>query len=428
MTPRWRTAVLLVGASLLISTTAVRSTRAERASGDARAEIPIAQAGYVGFGGCATSQCHTAVKDWALKLDGEGGGKKTHYNALNQLDAGKYPDVKKFLAAVNAKDAYSERSCLDCHSTPDASGDIEGVTCEKCHGPGKLYKDKHDKVKGAGAGPYTALGMIDYQKTPKRWVPLCINCHVLGSSAKHQALAKEGHPTGADFDITKAFLRVKGPPGSHWATRNYTAAEVAAAAPARPRPAAAPAPVTPPPATAAPTPAPPTAAPATTPVTAPATPVANPSPPPGPGTRPVVTAAPAPVTAIVPPVPPAIKPVVTPKVTPVVAPVVASPAAPADPRPMPASDPPVTSAPLVGTPPAEPRTMSGLIASVQGRLINVLTSLLRQNASVPQRVVPPAKPAVYSGPDRDLLKLQDDIISLALEVLGKAPGKGGGSQ
>ena len=71
--------------------------------------------------------------------------------------------------------------------------------------------------------------------------------------------------------------------------------------------------------------------------------------------------------------------------------------------------------------------MSGLIASVQGRLINVLASLLRQNATVPQRVVPPVKPAVYSGPDRDLLKLQDDIISLALEVLGKAPGKGGGS-
>src|SRR5688572_2427622 len=430
MTPRWRTAVLLCGAFLLISTTAVRSTRAERAetAGPANVVIETQASNYIGMNGCASSQCHTRVKEWAEKLDGDGKPKgKQHLNAANQLEARTYKAVTDYVKAVGgSNDPYANQTCLECHTTPLPGNDFEGVTCENCHGAGKQYRDKHDKVKGAGVAPYISLGMKDL-KGPRKWVPLCINCHVLGSNAKHQALAGAGHPTGADFDITQAFKKVQGPTGTHWATRNYTSGDVApfkpAAKPITPAPTPTPTPAPPaPPKPGPPTPGPatPTPAPITTPNPATPTPAPKPTPTPGPGPgpRPAVTPAPTPVINIVPPVPP---PVVRPVSTPVVTPR----PVPPSPTPMPTTDvAPVAPAPPLGTPSAEPPSISGLIASVQGRLMNVLASMLRQNATVPQRVVPPAKPAVYSGPDRDLLKLQDEIISLALEVLGKAPNKG----
>jgi hypothetical protein len=377
------------------------------------------------MGGCTASTCHAGPKDWAVNRDG-GAEKRQHINAINQL-AAKHPNVTKYVTALGGKSAYSTKACLDCHTTPTPGGDIEGVTCENCHGAGSRYLKPHaDEKPPKRAAAYKSLGMRDYSQGQK-WVQLCNQCHILGASADHQKLANAGHPTGADFDLRQKYSIVQGPTGNstHWNKSRYALADVDKFLP--PRPVAATARPTPPP--------PPVAEAAPAVVTAP--PVVTTAPvataPPGPGptpvlvtkppvstptpTKPVVVTPPPPVATTVPPVPPtttAPVPIVrTPR-----APITAAP----EPPPAPAAA-PVAQAPAAAP---EPRTVSSILAAVQGRVINVLAGLLGQNVSVPQRVVPPPAAPRFTGPDAELLRLQQDVIALALEVLSAPPPKSGG--
>jgi hypothetical protein len=68
-----------------------------------------------------------------------------------------------------------------------------------------------------------------------------------------------------------------------------------------------------------------------------------------------------------------------------------------------------------------PQSPAAAVAAVQGRAIAMLDSLLRRGSRVPARVTPPARKTEYRGPDADLLRLQDDVLSLAIEALGTAP-------
>jgi hypothetical protein len=78
------------------------------------------------------------------------------------------------------------------------------------------------------------------------------------------------------------------------------------------------------------------------------------------------------------------------------------------------------SAPL---PPAAPLPASpaSAVAAVQGRAIALIDALLRRGGRAPVRVVPPERKTTYRGPDADLLQLQEDVLSLAIEALGTAP-------
>lgn len=108
-----------------------------------------------------------------------------------------------------------------------------------------------------------------------------------------------------------------------------------------------------------------------------------------------------------PPPRPSLPPVVEqPQVTP---PVVAGPAA----TPVPAA---------VAPPPAAlPRSPAAAVAEVQGRAIALLNDLLRRGARAPARVKPPERPTLYRGADAELLRLQEEVLALALEALGTAP-------
>ena len=71
--------------------------------------------------------------------------------------------------------------------------------------------------------------------------------------------------------------------------------------------------------------------------------------------------------------------------------------------------------------PVLPPTPTGIVASLQGRLIGLLDALLSRGVTTPTRVTPPERKTVYRGADAELLRLQAEIIALALEALGSAP-------
>ena len=68
-----------------------------------------------------------------------------------------------------------------------------------------------------------------------------------------------------------------------------------------------------------------------------------------------------------------------------------------------------------------PPSPSAAVAAIQGQAIVMLDSLLRRNGRAPIRVIPPEKKTEYRGADADLLRLQEDVLSLAIEALRTAP-------
>jgi hypothetical protein len=62
-----------------------------------------------------------------------------------------------------------------------------------------------------------------------------------------------------------------------------------------------------------------------------------------------------------------------------------------------------------------PRTSTNA-AGLRGQAVEILGRLLRSGARAPN-LPPPAKPAEFGGPDSELLRLQDEVLSLALEAL-----------
>ena len=131
----------------------------------------------VGRGKCVDCHDHKDEKEWSQTRDGDGKGKQ-HFNALNQLNDPKAPDLAK---AIGVADPYDVKStCVKCHATVVRGSADDGVTCESCHGPGSAYLTPHQSK-----GSYQAavgLGMRDVVKKPDTWVKECITCHVLGAN------------------------------------------------------------------------------------------------------------------------------------------------------------------------------------------------------------------------------------------------------
>jgi len=71
--------------------------------------------------------------------------------------------------------------------------------------------------------------------------------------------------------------------------------------------------------------------------------------------------------------------------------------------------------------PVLPRSPAAVVASIQGRAIALLDRLLRREGRAPVRVTPPEPTTEYRGADAELLRLQQEILALALDALGTAP-------
>jgi hypothetical protein len=342
---------------------------------------------FVGPGKCTDCHDHKDEKEWSEKRDGDGRGKQ-HINALNQLAD---PKSDGWAKAIGLADPYDVRgTCVKCHATVVRGSPDFGISCESCHGAGRDYLQPHQE-KGS-YDKSIPLGMRDVWKKPDKWVTDCMTCHVLGDNPTDPKLAAAGHPTGANFTIQTKFTPVAG----HW-TSKYTANQIASlGTPVRDRllarvktaaPAAA---EPPPPAAVAPPPPPPTAATNTAPPPPPPTTGGTtPPPPPPPGPR---------------------------RVTP-------APGLPRTVAPGPTEPPPASAEIAVVLPPDPvlPPTPAGIVASLQGRLIGILDALLSRAVTVSTRVTPPERKTVYRGADAELLRLQDEVIALALEALGNKP-------
>lgn len=349
----------------------------------------LAQArAFVGPGKCTDCHDHKDEKEWSEKRDGDGRGKQ-HINALNQLAD---PKSEGWAKAIGLSDPYDVRgTCVKCHATVVRGSPDFGISCESCHGAGRDYLQPHQE-KGAYEKSL-ALGMRDVWKKPETWVSDCLECHVLGDNPTDPKLAAAGHPTGANFTIGTKY----GPVAGHW-TAKYTANQITGlGAPIRDRllkrvsiTTAAPAPAP------AATPAEP--APAATPAAA--APAAAAAPPPG---------APSSAPAARPSSPVSRPPAGLPRP---VAPVVTEP---------PAASAETAVAVTLPPDPVLPPTPAGIVASLQGRLVGILDSLLSRGVTTPTRVTPPERKTTYRGADAELLRLQDEIIALAVEALGTAP-------
>jgi hypothetical protein len=71
--------------------------------------------------------------------------------------------------------------------------------------------------------------------------------------------------------------------------------------------------------------------------------------------------------------------------------------------------------------PALPQSPAGIVAAVQGRAVALLNGLLRREGRTPVRVTPPEPSTEYRGADAELLRLQREVLTLAIEALGTAP-------
>jgi hypothetical protein len=349
---------------------------------------------------------------------------KSHFTTLKQLDG---PKSAGFAKAIGLADPYDVKgSCVKCHATVFRGDANAGVSCESCHGPSSGYVDVHQQQ-----GSYlkaVAAGLRDLKDKPAAIARTCVECHVVPD----KRLAAAGHPAGESFDAGTSLAKIV-----HWQTR-YDFAQVTAAgrsaatgrasgpapkvpvAPAQ----AAPAPVAPAPAGAAPAAAAPRAPAPAGPRSAAAASAAAPAPwdwdqpirplPDDYKPEPIVPAPAAPAPSAPKPrapVPAAPAPR-TPRALPAVPPSIA------EDSPMP--QPPVAAVKPVAPAPAPadtgPRSRTAQVAELRGRAAGVLERLLRAGARTPAAPAP-ARPAEFKGPDGELLRLQDEVLALALEAL-----------
>jgi hypothetical protein len=346
---------------------------------------------------------------------------KAHFLTLKQLDG---PKAAGFAKAIGLADPYDLKgSCVKCHSTVFRGDASAGVSCESCHGPAANYNDVH-QVKGSYAKAIAA-GMKDLREKPATIAKVCVDCHV----TPDKRLAAAGHPSGAGFDAGVNLQKIV-----HWNVA-YNFAQVTAAgktaaagrAPSggpRPAPSAA--------ASGPPTKGPPGKGPGPGPTTPSTEPTAKgivpPIAPTAPATPPPpwdwdqpIRPLPADYVPEAPPSPPPDAPAGTPPRAARRRPV---PPSIAEDSPLPTAPPttapesgPVSAAVTPPTPaPSGPPSPVAQVAGLRGEGIAALEKLLRAGARAPG-LPAPSKPAEFKGPDAELLRLQDEVLALALEAL-----------
>lgn len=161
---------------------------------------PARAADVLGPAECIRCHNHSLQAERWQKKEVEQLGKKAHFNTLAQL---RLPEAIKIarLAGVRPDDPR----CVACHGTVVRGRPRAGVSCESCHGPGSGYNEPHQKPNQYEAS--VALGMADLRVKPANIVEVCVRCHVTTDGDFRDA----GHPTGEKFDVATALARIE-----HW--------------------------------------------------------------------------------------------------------------------------------------------------------------------------------------------------------------------
>jgi hypothetical protein len=213
----------------------VRPTDPATPRGTPLADGPLAA--YAGAGSCAGLACHgsplvgttpqnATSASWWFTHD-------PHTRAYTSLLSARSQQIAQNLAGEGGQPipAQQDSRCLACHSLPElAAADtpdslkplrLEGVSCEACHGPSRLWNRSHtawgslpaDELKSA----YAQSGML-WLNDPLTRSGVCVGCHV-GAPAEGNVPARivdhdliaAGHPRLA-FELTLYQRRL--PP--HW--------------------------------------------------------------------------------------------------------------------------------------------------------------------------------------------------------------------
>jgi Cytochrome c554 and c-prime len=156
---------------------------------------------YVGPGTCGATACHGSVQPRTLTLVLQNEystwvTKDAHFKALHSLDN---PVSQRMGRILGIGNPATSPKCLACHSLavpPEEKArefDLEGVSCESCHGPASAWLESH-MLKGWTPHKSYALGMVDLSDPAGR-SEKCLSCH-LGTTEKevdHKMIAA-GHP------------------------------------------------------------------------------------------------------------------------------------------------------------------------------------------------------------------------------------------
>ncbi len=155
------------------------------------------QPGYIGAGGCASSNCHGAT---SAAPESESRILGNEYSIWSVTDkhsrASKVledPRSKRMAQILGIADAGADKRCTSCHAagSPERSRS-DGVACEACHGPAEKWLGPHTQKDSHAAS--VAAGMIDTKNLVTR-ARNCLECH-LGSADRvvdHDLIAA-GHP------------------------------------------------------------------------------------------------------------------------------------------------------------------------------------------------------------------------------------------
>jgi hypothetical protein len=153
--------------------------------------------GYIGAGGCASSNCHggttpatekvsriltTEYAIWAVQ--------DKHSKAARVLEE---PRSKRMAEILGINNPVTDQKCASCHAagSPERQR-MDGVSCEACHGPAEKWLGPHTQANSHAAS--VAAGMTDTKNLVIR-ARTCLGCH-LGAPDKlvdHDLIAA-GHP------------------------------------------------------------------------------------------------------------------------------------------------------------------------------------------------------------------------------------------
>ncbi|RMD92555.1 MAG: hypothetical protein D6813_05705 [Calditrichaeota bacterium] len=167
----------------------------------------------LGPGSCGLGQnnCHAKENRW-WKDDAHKETIETLYDDLET--AQKYAE----LSGVGADNLFKgNTNCMRCHGTVisgNENNDVDdGVSCERCHGPGSGYKDPHTEgdpalgVKRPGYIKALKLGLVELKNLQTR-ATTCVRCHYITD----QKVLAAGHSSGARFNYIKGIKDV----AKHW--------------------------------------------------------------------------------------------------------------------------------------------------------------------------------------------------------------------
>jgi hypothetical protein len=130
--------------------------------------------------------------------------KGPHAKAYESL---KTEEAKEMAQQAGVADPVTDDKCLVCHITAPVFDTeekrAEGVGCERCHGPGSLYKSKKvmEDYEAAVAAGMRRLKGENEEETLKNIEKLCRECHGL----EH----KERNPAAKEFKFDEFSAKIK---------------------------------------------------------------------------------------------------------------------------------------------------------------------------------------------------------------------------